>query len=374
VTFEERDSGMKKTLWVCSLLLPVFIFVSIARSQETKQVELTHFSGSVEVLLEGANDYVGAEDGMVLEAGDKIKTGSDSSLELSFNEENTNLVRVSENTNVKITLSGDEKLEMDEGEVFTTIGNLPSGSAFEIRTPTAVSGARGTDWVTKVSEEGTDVEAVDNVSYVKHFETNGALSREPTLIVPGKMTRVQKFQKPLAPQPISLARQQQWMAVKQDVRKHAGEAMVRRQQQPPFNRKEFLEKQQNRGPGGKDRTGSDSRREKPQGDSEGARPLVSKEGERLKQESSSGERDRAPRGMPEGRGDSERRPGDRPLPPGDRGGERQDRGRQGEESGKDSFSGEKPSEKKDSFPGGKPQGVKGAPAGKRPPAGAGRRR
>lgn len=219
-----------------SVLLPP------AQAQQTEKAELTDFSGNVQVLLQGAEDYTDAQEGMELESGDKIKTESSGSAELSFNQDNTNLVRLSENTSAEISLSGDEKLKMSQGEVFASISSLPSGSAFEIRTPTAVSGARGTDWVTKVTDEGTDVEAIESQPYVRHYETSGKLASELTFITPGQMTTVRKFQRPMAFRPIAEVRRQQWQLLKIDIRRRAREAIQRRQQRQPFNRNEFLRK------------------------------------------------------------------------------------------------------------------------------------
>lgn len=229
---------MKKYFFVMSFLclgLCNFVLQSYAQ-----QVEVTHCSGKVEVLLEGADEYTDAQDNMVLSAGDIIKTASGAAVELSFNEVNTNLVRLDENTSVNISLSGDEKLEMTQGEVFSSISELPSGSAFEIRTPTAVSGARGTDWITKVTEEGTDVEALESVPYVKHFESSGNLSKQAVTIAAGQMTTVRKFQKPMMLRPIADSRRQKWQMVKKEVVQRAGEAIQKRKQMPPFNRKDFI--------------------------------------------------------------------------------------------------------------------------------------
>jgi hypothetical protein len=206
-----------------------------------EQVEIMNTNGTVEVMLEGSDEYTAAEEGMILEAGDTIKTSSGASAELSFNEANTNVVRLNENTDSKITLSDDEKMDVSSGEVFASVSDLPSGSAFEIRTPTAVSGARGTDWVTKVTDDGTDVEAVDSIPYVKHFETGGMKSDQMTLIQPGQMTTVKKFQPPMQSRPMNSARQQEWQSMKQQVRQRADEAVIRRQQRPQFNRQDFIQ-------------------------------------------------------------------------------------------------------------------------------------
>jgi hypothetical protein len=249
---------------------------------QAEQAEVLNFSGTAEVLLKDTEEYTQAQEGMVLEAGDKIRTESASSAELSFNDENTNLVRLNDDTSVEITLSGDEKLQMSEGEIFSSISALPSGSSFEIRTPTAVSGARGTDWVTKVTEEGTDVEALDSTPYVRHFESDGKLSQQITPINTGQMTTVRKFQKPMSFRPIPAERRQQWQQVKQGVRQRAGEAAFRRQQRPPFNRNEFLKRlKEQKGP---NKSTFDSsppgQRQQDKKEVEGPKTLISREGER----------------------------------------------------------------------------------------------
>lgn len=228
-------------IYIC-LALFVFPLFPIVYSQEIKEAELTSFSGDVQVLLKGEENYSKVEEGMKFESGDEIKVNEGASAELSFNEANTNLVRLSENSDVKVSFTEDEKLELLEGEALATISELPSGSAFEIRTPTAVSGARGTDWVTKVTEEGTDIEAMEDIPYVKHFENDGTLSRQLTRISPGQMTTVKKFARPMNFRPVSEARQQQWKELKPQVHKRAGEAMLKRQERPAFNREEFRER------------------------------------------------------------------------------------------------------------------------------------
>jgi hypothetical protein len=233
------------------LVLAVLALAVQAEAGQTEKAELTGFSGDVEVFLNGAEDYVSAQEGMELSTSDKIKTASGASAELSFNQDNSNLVRLSESTVAEITFTGDEKMALTEGEALASISSLPSGSAFEIRTPTAVSGARGTDWVTKVTEEGTEVEALESQPYVRHFEASGRVSAQPTFITQGQMTTVKSFQKPMGFRPIPENRRQQWQLVKQDVRKRAGQALQKRQQRQPFNRNEFMHKiREQRNPSG----------------------------------------------------------------------------------------------------------------------------
>jgi hypothetical protein len=238
----ERPSTQVASISIFCLILSAILVFHGWRLAYAQEAELTSLSGDVQVFLKEANDYAPAQEGMSLEAGDKIKTGANSFAELSFNDVNTNIVRMENDTSMEIKFSGDEKLEMAEGEVFSSVGSLPSGSAFEIRTPTAVSGARGTDWTTKVTAEGTDVEAVEDVPYVRHLETDGTFSRQATLINSGQMTTVRKFQKPAPLRPMDVNRRQHLVGLKQDVRKRSGEAIIRRQERPRFNRQEFMNK------------------------------------------------------------------------------------------------------------------------------------
>lgn len=235
---------MKNILYLW-LIVSIFSSPLTLKAEEANKVEITYLSGNVEAQLKDTEEYTAAEEGMQLEAGDKIKTSNIGSTEISFNEDDSNFVRLSENTVAEILLQENEKIDVSEGEIFTSISNLPIGSAFEIRTPTAVSGARGTDWVTKVTSEGTDVEAIDRMSYVKHFQGEGTLSPEMTLIQSGQMTSVRKFERPMAPRPMANTRREKFQAIKQDIKLHAKEAVIKRQQRQPFNREQFKEKIKN---------------------------------------------------------------------------------------------------------------------------------
>ena len=274
--------------------------VPVALAQESQQIEVTALSGDVEVLLKDAQEYAAAEEGILLEAGDLIKTGSGACAELSFNEDNSNLARLSEETNVTALFQGDEKIELTEGEVFTTVSQLSSGSAFEIRTPTAVSGARGTDWVTKVTEEGTEVEAVDSSPYVKHFEAKGTISKEETPIPPGQMTTVRNFQRPMPPKPMRQERRQKWQEMKPLLREHGQKAVMNRKERPRFDRNNFLQRsKEQKGASGMRKLDSQKSENKSPGEGSVKRPQPGRgfdsgdpvnKAERLSDKSGTGER------------------------------------------------------------------------------------
>lgn len=229
----------------CASLIITLVCILTARYSalcQNSTAEITACSGIVEVLLEGTQEYVPAEEGMQLEAGDTLHTSYSGSCELSFNQTNTNILRLEENTSMTLLFSGDEKLQMTQGEIFASISELPSGSAFEIRTPTAVSGARGTDWVTTVSGEDTEIEAIDSTPYVRHFESTGSVSRQEMPVPAGKKTSVRKFQPPEPPRQMAAHRMQKWQGARNIMRQNGQQALMRKPGRPPFVREEFKQK------------------------------------------------------------------------------------------------------------------------------------
>jgi len=89
-------------------------------------------------------------------------------------------------------------------------------------------GVRGTDWLTKADKENTVVHAYENSLYVKGIKKDGSLTREETVIPAGHMTSIGRFQKPQAPQRLPDQARMKWSALKNDMRRHADEAIVKR--------------------------------------------------------------------------------------------------------------------------------------------------
>lgn len=131
---------MKKILIIAflALLMPAVL------AQAELSVEISEVSGKVMVLISGETSWKNAKDGMFLHSGDSLKTYDNSSAEIAFNAGKKNIVKIQPNTYVVLKLEKNRKLELIDGEVFCLIRNLPAGSAFEVHTPIAVCGARGT--------------------------------------------------------------------------------------------------------------------------------------------------------------------------------------------------------------------------------------
>lgn len=198
-----------------------------------QEVSVIHVTGTAQVCDGQGENCAAITEDMDIVAGQRIKTSSGASVELSFDENKENIARINDNSDVIITLGESEKIELLNGEIFSTIGNLPSGSSFEIKTPTAVAGVRGTEWLTKVDAEGTDIEAFDGTPYTKSIDISGKVSLEEVIIPVGHMTRVKKFGRPAHPMRIPAIKQQRWQEMRGKIFDHRKAALIRR---PPFQK------------------------------------------------------------------------------------------------------------------------------------------
>lgn len=133
---------------IVPLMLALFVLGAvgaIGQSSATGQIE--YLEGNVE--LNGAFADIGAQ----VEVGDIIRTGSDGFAEVVFNRRN--IFRIGANTRATLRLTDSRPgIDLDRGSVTAVFerlqrigGNNPS---FEIRTPTAVGGVRGTSFFVKV--------------------------------------------------------------------------------------------------------------------------------------------------------------------------------------------------------------------------------
>ena len=233
------------------VLLAVFLVVFFtlhaealsAEDEGETGIEVTEVSGKSIMLLEGEEEWQHLQGDTFLLPGDKVKTEADSSAEFAFDEDGENAVRLEALTEVEVILEKDEKISLITGEVFSIIDNLPEGSAFEIRTPTAVCGARGTDWVTKFDGSETQVESVTGDTYVTGFNPDGSRMKARTIVRSGNRTAVKRFKPPVKPVKLRAKRRSELTALKADVSHRARNVISKRRALPGAYRRSDRMKQ-----------------------------------------------------------------------------------------------------------------------------------
>lgn len=139
--------------------------------------------------------WQGAQAGIALAPGDQVKTGADGEAELRFDEQLFNVIRVEPQTKLYLQKAMPIRLYVPQGNVSLLIDDWDDQSRFEVRTPTAVTGVRGTGWSISASTARSAVSIFRGVVWV-HGLTRGDQPLEYTEIQGGYKTTVPALQGP----------------------------------------------------------------------------------------------------------------------------------------------------------------------------------
>jgi hypothetical protein len=130
-------------------------------STESTLTILSITEGSVSVMKAGTGSWIEAQVGMSLEVGESIKTGDDSSAEITFFDGST--MELQAGTEIEIASLGISTTGSTTITLEQTIGNtisrvtkiLDPASRYEVETPTGVVAVRGSAMQVYVIEDGT---------------------------------------------------------------------------------------------------------------------------------------------------------------------------------------------------------------------------
>lgn len=134
-----------KRLWSVLIFTQVLLFAPCLWAQTAKIVEV---KGKVQVKETPSAEWQKAKINMMLEKDAEVQTQKKSQCTLAFDEELKNILTVKENSHIKLENVSPGKVFLPEGRVFTLIESLAKAETFQVRTPTAIAGARGTGWMT----------------------------------------------------------------------------------------------------------------------------------------------------------------------------------------------------------------------------------
>ncbi|MBP7341212.1 MAG: FecR family protein [Smithellaceae bacterium] len=137
---------MKKFAVTTGWMIAVLFFATLAWAAPVGKV--TTVVGNVDLTPAGATEARAVAAGDAVNVGDILRTKGKAKAEITF--ANGNILRLAENTRLKITdyLSGKDKnvsvLNLLRGKIQNTVKSVGAGGRYEVHTPTAVCGVRGT--------------------------------------------------------------------------------------------------------------------------------------------------------------------------------------------------------------------------------------
>ncbi|HEC69839.1 MAG TPA: hypothetical protein ENI31_06120 [Candidatus Omnitrophica bacterium] len=162
---------MKKVLFLVGVLL--FSSLNLLFGQHLEIVDL---EGKV-LVRKVPLTWQSAKLGMFLDKDYELKTYSNSSCILAFDSELENVIKISENSQVKIESLFPSRVFISQGRIFSLIKDLRQAQSFKVRTPVAVAGARGTGWISSFGGSAEFLCLEDSI-HIQGFDPQGNLTGE----------------------------------------------------------------------------------------------------------------------------------------------------------------------------------------------------
>ncbi|MFA6600770.1 MAG: FecR family protein [Candidatus Omnitrophota bacterium] len=143
-----------------ALIAVAFFAIHPAYGAESRKATVQEVRGEV-LARTGGSDWQAAQAGLVLEEQDEVRTGADSEAVILLDDDKVGKVELREksyfrvNTLKEDTASGRRVtlLDLAEGKLRVYAKKRKDGSKFEVRTPTAIAGVRGTVFDVSVDEK-----------------------------------------------------------------------------------------------------------------------------------------------------------------------------------------------------------------------------
>jgi hypothetical protein len=164
-----KEAGMKK-IFLFLVLIALFT-VSSAFCQIAKIVDV---QGEVRVKRKANLAWEKARLQMFLWPESEVKTEELSECTIAFDEELQNVLTIKENSHIRIEDIRPVKLFLPKGRVFSLIDDIAQLQEFQVRTPTAVAGVRGTGKSLEADDNGTTVKCFKGKTWVAGLDDKGS--------------------------------------------------------------------------------------------------------------------------------------------------------------------------------------------------------
>jgi hypothetical protein len=195
-----RPSRFRRPAAALVLLLAC---ASIARGQE-KVGSAAALEGKAEVLHRGATAWLPLAAGDPVFVGDQVRTLADSKLKIVFQEDSvlslaaSSTLAVTEQTAAPAPVSSFSLLLGTLKAIVTERYSEPR-ARFEVETPTAIAGVRGTGFIATYDPAKDETLVVGLYDTTRVRSTSDAKGAHAVDLGPGKATRVRRGQFPLSP-------------------------------------------------------------------------------------------------------------------------------------------------------------------------------
>jgi len=199
-TMKRRHPAVLLALWL------VVAGAAIAHAQE-RVGTVSGLEGQAEVLHAGASTWSPLAEGDPVALGDQLRTRQDSKLQVTLREESVLTMAPASQlaiTQQVVAPAAVSRFQLLLGTIKSAVTERYSepNARFEVETPTAIAGVRGTSFLASYdpSQEETLVVGLIRVTFVRSVVD--AQGTAEVSLGPGLATRVRRGSRPLAPAPI----------------------------------------------------------------------------------------------------------------------------------------------------------------------------
>jgi len=207
---QERNCRPPRVLDKIALLLLLLLIPNVSWAGDD-QVSVIDVKGSPRLMKANSVWLGDCETGAAIDDGDRIFTGEGDAVDLRFGSEEMNILRIEKDSDVAIAKKTDPvSVLLASGRLMAKIKKLPKGSSFEVRTPVAICGARGTGWFVETDSNKSAFGVFENSIYVKGIDRSGNIIEDELSLTEGQKTLIDRFDKPGAIEKLSEADLNKW--------------------------------------------------------------------------------------------------------------------------------------------------------------------
>jgi hypothetical protein len=196
------------------LLFAMSTVMTIARAAEVIFVE-----GNVQVQTPADEAWKKAEVGMKVDNGDSIRTARHSKVDIAIDSEKKNTIRLGEKTLVVLNSATEgimDRLDLSRGRVYSNMENIKAGLSFEVNTPSAIAGVRGSSYMVYAERDEDEVSAYKDTVFLKTFDADK--NQIGDVVLPeGFKTFIERFSAPSALIQVSLREFERFDNIREDL-------------------------------------------------------------------------------------------------------------------------------------------------------------
>lgn len=145
---KKRTPGRLIVVSACTVLaLMVGWIFSPAGGAQVHEPFFLHVEGNVSCRIAPTGEWKAASKGLRLSEGSEIQTGAESSCEVAFDPDVSNVLKVRSDSHAAIESLDPPSVRLRKGSLFALIEGLEPGSTFRVLSPLATATARGTGWL-----------------------------------------------------------------------------------------------------------------------------------------------------------------------------------------------------------------------------------